>query len=332
MAAARPHSASPRLAQQQQHPFHKRDPELPRWPGGLLPPPAIPYGTPIRRAPPNADGHIGGGPFGPSHDLMISQSVQIQPGARRPQSARQAQETSRQARAAALAALYESAPAPKFARYTMPSAMADRVARRPQSARGPLGGRIAAGVGHFHPATPRGPLPTDVTTDDPSHPLHPGRPPAIYETHTVLQADRVLNYVSVTSRQPRHFMNPSAPEAGSDERRLRSFSPRAPRPEGGFHPPMRGPLGGRGRVGRSRGLGGNPIAWRPEGPDPEGGDAGRSEHQRAFTPMHGRMIATNRDPLKQVGIPTEVYSMTEQNVHDYTHKMTLSRISAMRYA
>ena len=42
---------------------------LPRWPAALLPEPEVPYGVPINRAPPNADGHIGGGPFGESHSL-----------------------------------------------------------------------------------------------------------------------------------------------------------------------------------------------------------------------------------------------------------------------
>ena len=129
-------------------------------------------------------------------------------------------------------------------------------------------------------------------------------------------------------------MNPTAPDGHADERRLRKVSPRMNKhdPTAGFRPPMRGPMSGRGRVGRCRGLGGNPIAWRTEGPDSEAAHAGRSEHESAFTPMHGRMRATNRDPLRIVGIPTEVYTMTEQNVHDYTRTMTLSRVSAMRYA
>lgn len=309
---------------------------VPRWPGNLLPEPFIPYGTPIKRPPPNADGHLGGGPFGASHDLQISRSAQYQPIALRPQSARDAREMSRLARANALAYLYskhgEQAASSSYAassgassaRSRVPSATAQRAALRPQSARG-----HAARLGHAQPITlgeAYPPTPVDA--------LQHGRPSPIYETHRIHQANCVLNYLSISEQRPRHFHNPSALSGKNAARAdpagrlaVYTFAPRPPHvPE--WRPRVRGPVDGRGRVGRSRGLGGNPTAWRTEGPDPEAHDYGVSEQQRAYPPR----LPPAGPGVNGGGIPTEVWTGTEHCVHDYTHKLALTRTSDMRYA
>ena len=250
----------------------------PRWPDILLPEPPFPWGVPIKRAPPNADGHVGGGPFGPSYHLGPFPGAPGSTAAPRPQTARpglSAQERNALRKFPAFCA------AAKFANYNAPTATADRAAqRRPHSART----SSALGAWPAHPAPAEGAaamgasLPGAMGLDAASSTsLFASRGPPILETHEYLQSNNVL--------QCQRIMRTTDTAPGRTPEPVPSsllHPPETPRPRGTrptYRPRMVGYMAeGRGRVGQSRGLGGNPTAWRALGPT----DTGTSEYERNF--------------------------------------------------
>ena len=314
---------------------------LPRWPAALLPEPEVPYGVPINRAPPNADGHIGGGPFGESHSLG---PIPARPRDNKPPygpiisrlGAQSARRTREHARAAALCLVGTEpgmAGVTGFSRYNVPNATAVRAFQRPMSAREGLG------PGHAHQPAGEGwatmgsglPMRPGTARDGSSRPPG-GRANPIFET--VYHSPRVdahggeygrlvstIRTFTQQSTQPRDDGGAASDRAWTETK----LKPKPHIPE--FRPNLVGNLRGRGRVGRCRGLGGNPISWRPEGPDPEAPGYGVSEYGRNFQHEHRR---SPRD--RGTGIPTEIWTNTEHCIYDYTHKIARNVVSGMRYA
>ena len=128
-----------------------------------------------------------------------------------------------------------------------------------------------------------------------------GRPEPIFEEHRVLATSNVLRYLSIEQRRPGPLPLPMVQHFNASRRPVTPFQPR----------PF-GRLDGKGfggRVGRSRGLGGNPIAWRHEGPI----EVPYSEYGRAFSPIANRRGAGHQ--VLGVGMRTEVFAGTESAIH-----------------
>lgn len=100
----------------------------------------------------------------------------------------------------------------------------------------------------------------------------------------MLTGNNSTNYVSIVRRKP-GMVNPADP---STKPRTTKFKPRVHVPE--WQPMPRGRMDGKdmgGRVGRSRGLGGNPTAWRSEGFQ----DYGVSEYALSFQQRQAQVCA-----------------------------------------
>ena len=127
-----------------------------------------------------------------------------------------------------------------------------------------------------------------------------GRPPPVFERHEVYATTNVLHYMNITHYTPgpeRYDLPPYVQHFQMVVRKPRWVPVPCGRPDGKI-------MGGR--VGRSRGLGGNPIAWRPEGPSV----GPMSEQKRSFRPA----TALPRLP-DFAGTRTDVWSRTEGCIH-----------------
>ena len=130
--------------------------------------------------------------------------------------------------------------------------------------------------------------------------MPPVRARPIFEEHRVAVANNCLHYMSIKSTPP----GPATPHSPASLQMFKTIV-RSPRSE------LRasGRLDGKGyggRIGRCRGLGGNPVAWRPEGfPNLD-----LSEYKRSYVP---------RPPSPRsaagVGMRTEVWSGSEGAVY-----------------
>lgn len=130
-----------------------------------------------------------------------------------------------------------------------------------------------------------------------------GRPPPVFETHTVYATTNVLHYMSIVHHTP----GPERDDLPPYVQRFRTVV-RKPR----WVPVPCGRTDGKdmgGRVGRSRGLGGNPTAWRSEGRSGES----VGEHRHAFRPA----TALPRIDDDQVvgGMRTDVWARTEGAIY-----------------
>ena len=143
---------------------------------------------------------------------------------------------------------------PDFCKYSTPMATAQRALVRPQSAMRPP----VVGFGRAAPT---------------------------FEDHHVLPVQGGhATYVSITKRKP-GMVNPDDP---STHPRTQSFKPHAHIT--GWRAMPQGRMDGKdmgGRIGRSRGLGGNPVAWRSEAP----ARYGQSEYLRSYQERSSKVRA-----------------------------------------
>lgn len=179
--------------------------------------------------------------------------------------------------------------------YTVPTALEDRAQQRRRPFSAPYGPVAAPDL----------------------RPHLTGRGVPVHEEHRVLTANNAMRYLSIVSVELSPFAEPG-------KRIVRTF------PQVIHVPAFRrvpcGRMDGKpfgGRVGRSRGLGGNPTAWRADGVS----TAWESECSRSFSLRPGRP-ATPAAPsnallvgMPPVGMRTEAWSLTEGCIYGASGKL-----------